>query len=189
VPPEPTGRPTRAGPEARSLSRASAHDAVTGTPRPGAALARPTGAASAGGTPAVQLHQPPLAPPRPAAAALTRPTSAHLSGRSSARQAGGCPQRSDQNWSEPMTSGNAAAAGRSPCRDAAPPHSSLPLLPQMSGASDRSRNQRFRRLKRSEWSGAGSNRRPSAFQGFCHPCNHDPVTIVLALLTRVHAGQ
>ena len=39
------------------------------------------------------------------------------------------------------------------------------MVPQRSGASYRARNQCFRRSKGSEWSGAGSNRRPSAFQG------------------------
>src|SRR5450759_1450616 len=32
------------------------------------------------------------------------------------------------------------------------------------------------------WSGAGSNRRPSAFQGFYRPWDHDSVVIVLAQL-------
>jgi hypothetical protein len=43
----------------------------------------------------------------------------------------------------------------------------------MSGASGRTRNRRFRRSRGSEWSGAGSNRRPSAFQGSYHPRDHD----------------
>ena len=39
------------------------------------------------------------------------------------------------------------------------------------------------------WSGAGSNRRPSAFQGFHHPLDQDLVTIVTAQLTGIGAGQ
>ena len=39
------------------------------------------------------------------------------------------------------------------------------------------------------WSGAGSNRRPSAFQGFRRPSDHDLVTIVTTQLTGIEAGQ
>jgi hypothetical protein len=40
-----------------------------------------------------------------------------------------------------------------------------------------------------EWSGAGSNRRPSAFQGFRRPLDHDLITIVTTQLTGIGAGQ
>jgi hypothetical protein len=54
---------------------------------------------------------PPEIAPRQTGAAVTRPTGAHISGRSSVRQAGGLRTTVRSNRSEPMTSGNAPAAG------------------------------------------------------------------------------
>ena len=70
-----------------------------------------------------------------------------------------------------------------------PRRTSLPVVPQMSGASSRSRNQRFRRLERSEWSGARSNCRPSAFQPVFPLPRPFPRRRVKAQLTHVTAGQ
>jgi hypothetical protein len=80
-------------------------------------------------------------------AAVTRPTRAHISGRSPAWQAGGLRSTVTTNRSEPMTSGNAQRKAAHAAGDGAPPLLQLRLIPQMSGASDRSRNQRFRRSK------------------------------------------
>jgi hypothetical protein len=99
-------------------------------------------------------------------AGVTRPTSAHISGRSSAQQAGGCldgqirPERADDQRERPR------------CRLI-----TLPETPRHhTHICVRSRRERSQRSvpvigvstgqSGSERSGAGSNRRPSAFQGF-----------------------
>ena len=110
---------------------------------------------------------PPEIAPRQTGAAVTRPTGAHIGGRSSARQAGGLRMTVRSNRSDPMTSGNAQAAGCSHNRG----RRAATLMIACGRADERSPTAVYRigvsaGQRGSEWSGAGSNRRPSAFQGF-----------------------
>src|ERR1022692_3811506 len=92
------------------------------------------------------------------------------------------PERADNQRERP-----AADCSRCPERRAAA------LIIACNPADERSQRpfpeSAFPQVKRSEWSGAGSNCRPSAFQGFHHPWDHDPAASMSALLTRIDAGQ
>ena len=133
---------------------------------------------------------PPEIAPRQTGAAVTRPPGAHISGRSSARQAGGLRTTVRSNRSEPMTSGNAPAADCSHNRG----RLAATLMIACGRADERSPTAVNRISvsacqRESEWSGAGSNRRPSAFQGFRRPLGQNLLGIAPAQLTGIGAGQ
>ena len=89
-----------------------------------------------------------------------------------------------------MTSGNAPAAGCSHNRG----RRAATLMIACGRADERSPTAVNRisvsaGQRESEWSGAGSNRRPSAFQGFHRPLDQDLVGIAPTQLTGIDAGQ
>jgi hypothetical protein len=89
-----------------------------------------------------------------------------------------------------MTSGNAPAVG---CLHDRGRHAATLMI--ACGRADERSLTAVNRIgvspcqRKFEWSGAGSNRRPSAFQGFHRPLDQDLITIVTAQLTGIRAGQ
>jgi hypothetical protein len=89
-----------------------------------------------------------------------------------------------------MTSGNAPAAGSSHDRGR---HATTRMI--VCGRADERSLTAVNRIgvsacqRKSEWSGAGTNRRPSAFQGFRRPLGQDLVGTATTQLTGIDAGQ
>jgi hypothetical protein len=86
------------------------------------------------------------------------------------------PSTAGSSRNEPITSGNAPAAGCSRCQGRRAAALIMPVVPQRSGASGRSRNQRFRRLRGPSGQGQGRTADLPLFSRF-FPCrDHLPGT-------------